>query len=85
MGCRLPGGFGALLPQAHPGGRQFGQFRIGGQQAGLLLPEIQELPGQGLRVGGGGVIHMLEDTTKRRFRASLSQRNKRLAYTNEYE
>src|SRR3546814_9787325 len=58
---------------------------VGGQQAGLFLPEVEELPGQGLRIGGGGVSHALEDTTKRRLTASLSHRNKRLAHTNEYE
>jgi len=79
--CRI----GAALPQGQPGGRQFGQLGVGGEQAGLFLPEIQELPGQGLRVGGSGVVHVVEDTTKRRFRASFSHRNKRLAYTNEYE
>lgn len=83
-GGRL-GGLGAALPQGQPGGGQVRQLGIGRQQAGLFLPEVEELPGQGLRIGGGGVSHAVEDTTKRRLPASLSHRNKRLAHTNEYE
>jgi hypothetical protein len=78
-------GIGTALPQGQPGSRQFRQFGIGGQQPGLFLPKVEELPGQSLWVGGGGIVHALEDTTKRRLPASLSHRNKRLAHTNEYE
>jgi polyhydroxyalkanoate synthesis repressor PhaR len=51
-GCRggLLGILGALLPERQPVGRKLRQFRIGCQQSGLFLPEIEEALGQVLRL-----------------------------------
>jgi len=43
------------LPQAHPQPRHLHQFRIGGDEAGLFLPEIEEAFGK--RIGIAGLVH----------------------------
>ncbi|MBP7063795.1 hypothetical protein [Ferrovibrio sp.] len=44
-----------LMPHRHPRAGKFGQFRVGGDEAGLFLPQIKETFGK--RIGIGFVIH----------------------------
>jgi len=44
-----------LVPHRHPQAGEFRQFRVGGNEAGLFLPEVEEAFGE--RIGISFVIH----------------------------